>query len=383
VAIASQASPAVASKILLVEPTQTFAPHTEQPVMSTGCECVRAHTFEQAVTRLGSFRPLMILVDAAVLKQDRADGCSLLRAQEPNGDVPIVLIMSPDTPAEHIEASWRAGVDDCVMRPLRLVHLQSRVAALRTRPVPRRFLGKDRATQSVLIVDPDVVFRERLGKLLELNGLHLLYANDTRAAALTLKSLEEPVQLVVLRTESSKTEAVRVLEALRTELARPLDAMVIAAAGPEVVVPTDLTLYGWFDRAAEVPESLLHRIHPLFYRVLREIRAEERVPLFCAVEYREAGSQDPWASCFSYDMSPGGIFLKTLVPARPRSAIELKLHLPASREVLTGTGVVAWANAYSDRKVYSYPVGMGIQFLGMSPKGLGELREICRQFRSG
>jgi uncharacterized protein (TIGR02266 family) len=379
----SQGSVVPVPRILLVEPASNVPIQTEQAVLSTGCECLRVSSLAVAAAKLGTFRPLMILVDAAVLQEGDKDGCSLLRAQEPNGDVPIVLIANPNTPQSLIEASWRAGIDDCIIRPVRLTQLQARVLALR--PNPSKVSAAPPAqVYSVMLVDSEIPFRDRLGRLLELNGFHLLYANGPNQALDLLKSAPKSIQLVVMRNEESASKSFEILRTLkRSANLSKLESLVICdGATVGCVEDEELKVHAVLSRKEEVPEALLKRIHPLFYRVVRDIRADERVPFFCPVEYREIGDETAaWNSCFSYDMSPGGIFLRTLVPARPRASIDLHLHLPAQREEITGTGVVAWANPHDARKVFTYPVGMGIQFVGISPKALTQLRQLCTSLK--
>jgi uncharacterized protein (TIGR02266 family) len=153
----------------------------------------------------------------------------------------------------------------------------------------------------------------------------------------------------------------------------------ICPGGPgELVTHSGGGLVAGFDMAQVFPEHVVQKANAWFSRVSNALQPEARVPFFCPVEYREAGNLfGDWNSCYSYDLSPGGIFLRTLVPARPGAAVELKIHLTTHRTELRGSGVVAWANTYAQRKAFSHPVGMGVQFLGMSPKGLSLLRELC------
>ena len=124
--------------------------------------------------------------------------------------------------------------------------------------------------------------------------------------------------------------------------------------------------------------DILARSHDiLLQRNLLALLVDERVPFVCPVEFREVGSFS-WSSCFSSALSPGALFVRTLVPARPGAALELRIHLPTTRGVLEGPGIVSWSNPYVPHRVASYPLGMGIQFLGMSPRRLMQLRELIR-----
>ncbi len=133
----------------------------------------------------------------------------------------------------------------------------------------------------------------------------------------------------------------------------------------------------WLSARTLAPRHLLARINGLLQRNLMALLVDERVSFVCPVEFREVGTFS-WSSCFSSALSPGALFVRTLVPARSGAALELRIHLPTTREVLEGPGLVSWSNPYVPRRLASFPLGMGIQFLGMSPRRLMQLRELIR-----
>jgi uncharacterized protein (TIGR02266 family) len=109
------------------------------------------------------------------------------------------------------------------------------------------------------------------------------------------------------------------------------------------------------------------------------LRAEARRPFCCPVEFGEGGPRPgEWLSGYSSALSPGGVFIRTLVPARPGSTVGLRILLPTSREQLEAHGVVAWANPFAPRGALAYPYGMGVRFLGMGPPRLMHLRQLCQ-----
>ncbi len=102
------------------------------------------------------------------------------------------------------------------------------------------------------------------------------------------------------------------------------------------------------------------------------LRAEEAVPFYAPVEFRERGSTypGPWATGMAYELSPGGLFVQTLLPLRPRVATELRIHLTGVREEVTATGVIAWAHRWGSGQ----RAGMAVQLLGVpESKSLGLL----------
>jgi Tfp pilus assembly protein PilZ len=131
----------------------------------------------------------------------------------------------------------------------------------------------------------------------------------------------------------------------------------------------------WLSVRGLSSRSLLSRINGLLLRHRESLHVEERVSFVCPVEFRQVGATS-WSSCYSSALSPGALFVRTLVPARTGAALELRIHLPTTREVIEGPGLVAWSNPYSPRRLSSYPLGMGIQFLGANPGRLMLLREL-------
>src|SRR5207244_3053982 len=74
----------------------------------------------------------------------------------------------------------------------------------------------------------------------------------------------------------------------------------------------------------EVPiEAMVSKVLTFTRRTNTELRAGERVPFFSVVEFREEGSSD-WRSGFAYDVSRGGIFVRTLSAVAPGKRVELK-----------------------------------------------------------
>ncbi|MFP2928931.1 PAS domain S-box protein [Pyxidicoccus sp. 3LG] len=125
--------------------------------------------------------------------------------------------------------------------------------------------------------------------------------------------------------------------------------------------------------------ALLPRIHAVLGRDVSTLHAEERVPFCCPVEFGESGPHAAeWTSGFSSALSPGGLFIRTLVPARPGTSVRLRILLPTTRERLETHGVVAWSNPFAPRAGLAYPYGMGVQFLGMGPPRLMSLRQLCQ-----
>jgi DNA-binding response OmpR family regulator/Tfp pilus assembly protein PilZ len=364
-------------RVLLVDAVKELRLSLTPLLREVGCEVVSVDSLLAARVELTRFRPLLVLVDWRVLPQDGGPGCGVLRSHPLHGDVPILVVVGDHTPAELLEACVQSGAEDCVLGPVRINELQARLDVLRDRTpsgtMPR--LVERRTPRTVLLVGEAPGAREGLGTHLEACGHHLLYAATREHAVALAAEQAGSIHLLLVRTPVTSAEEMLRVEHLRihSHLGRVPTVVVTDA---EV---TDVQSFGqvWMSARTLAPRHLLSRINGLLQRNLLPLLVDERVPFVCPVEFREVGGYS-WSSCYSNALSPGALFVRTLVPARSGAALELRIHLPTTREVLEGPGLVAWSNPYVPRRTASYPLGMGIQFLGMSSRRLMQLRELIR-----
>ncbi|WP_257457963.1 PilZ domain-containing protein [Archangium lipolyticum] len=362
--------------VLLVEGESPFRMLTHQAIQAAHCECFAVGSLPAALEEARRVRPLLIVLDCASLMPGDERLLAQIEELRRLAGAPLVFLAGLETPTEFIESLSRVGGDDCLLKPLQTRQFQLRLeAASASRPTSPHPLSRWVA-KTVSLVHGKRTFAQRAGELLEQSGYHVRYEplEDERPAR-----EESGIDLHILCTDSREELA----HALRVRQPAGLPPgsrwFLICTEGPgHLVTHAGGALIAGFDMARDLPEQLIHKANAWFSRAIDALQPEARVPFFCPVEYREAGNIfGSWSSCYSYDLSPGGIFLRTLVPPRPGAAVELKIHLTTLRMELLGSGVVAWSNAYTPQKTASYPTGMGVHFLGMSPRGLAQLRELC------
>jgi DNA-binding response OmpR family regulator len=363
-------------RVLLVDSTKELRLHLGGLLRPAGYELMAVDSVLAARVALARARPLLVLVDWRALSLEGGPGCALLHNRASLLEVPLMLVAGPGTPAELLEQGMRSGVEDCVLAPVRGAELLARLSALRE--ADRRGASRPaehRAPRTVLVVGEEPGLKGGLGGLLEACGHHLVYAATRERALALARGHGGPFHLLLVRTTLTSSEEMLRVEHLRTQAHLERVPTVVVTSG----VAAEVQAFGqlWLSERTLVPRQLLARVNSLLQRNATALLVEERVPFVCPVEYREAGCL-AWSSCLSSELSPGALFLRTLVPARPRAALELRLHLPTTGEVLEGTGLVAWANPFAPRRTTSYPLGMGVIFLGMSPRRLMQLRELCR-----
>lgn len=363
-------------KVLLVDQAKELRLYLTPLLRAVGCEVVSVDNLLAARVELGRFRPLLVVVDWRVLPADGSTGCAALRSQAQNGDVPILVVVGENTPAELLEACVRGGAEDCILGPVRVTELQARIDVLRERAPGSTLRPTERRTpRTVLLVGGTPGSPRGLGADLEACGHHLLYASTAEHAVARVAEYGEPIHLLLTLAPAASAEEMMRVERLRTGARLGRVPTVVVADGEVTEVPMPGQL--WLSTRSLAPRHLLARVNGVLQRNLAALLVDERVPFVCPVEFREVGSFS-WSSCYSSALSPGALFVRTLVPARSGAALELRIHLPTTREVLEGPGLVSWSNPYTARRIATYPLGMGIQFLGMSPRRLMQLRELIR-----
>lgn len=350
-------------------------------VMSAGCECVLVPDMLEAREALERVNPTLLLVDGQTAWADEGAGYTQL-ASLLGAECPRVLLVSPDAPTELLETCSKAGLEDCILRPLAPEHLRDRLALLGGElPLPLRNPPLRRAPRSVLLAGGEQSSRQHLANLLEHCGYHVLHLPAEGERGLALLPPDAKADLVLLMADPSRPVDAGLIARLRER------SRLLATGGKGTVAvlterPGAVTVPGVreLDRRAPL-QSVIQQLDALVERAHHELRAFERVPFFCPVEFREAGgsASGPWRCGFSFHISSGGIFVRTLHPFHSGAALEMRIHLTTTREEFHMTGVVAWANPYARKPSCSYPVGMGIQFLGIPlSRRLAQLIELCR-----
>ena len=94
---------------------------------------------------------------------------------------------------------------------------------------------------------------------------------------------------------------------------------------------------------------------------MEEHRTTPRVATNIEIVFREAGS---FIKSYMLNVNNGGIFVKSDHPLPLDSVLALRIQLPHDKEKINLEGRVVWTNL----KAKSFPAGMGIQFINISPE---------------
>lgn len=327
-----------------------------------GCEPVQASLPGAVSLELSRARPRLVLVHWRQVQERGPGGLSGLKARVGASGAPVILVAEPETPAEVLEAADAEGIEDCLLAPVAESSVRARLSALLgARVLPAT---SERYSPRVVLLAGAGGARTwaGLGSLLEVSGHHLLYSATVEGAAARVEEHGAAPHLLVVVGDGAWGGVWARAGTVARSLLEGVPSLTVTAA-----------------ESGRAAATLLPRIHAMLSREGASLRVEERVPFCCPVEFGESGPQGlAWTSGVSFALSPGGLFVRTLVPARPGSSVTLRIHLPTTGERLESHGVVAWANPYAAREGLCFPHGMGVRFLGMGPPRLMHLRQLCQ-----
>lgn len=344
--------------VMLVSHSHLAHETAAQVLRATECPCCHVESLSAARQTRNSEFPDLLLLDGDTSWTAPNEVGPLLQTFAKHR-VPTVLLASDRTPTELVENAFEAGLDDCIWLPLTTAHLRSRMATLRS--------PSDRSVQRAhLWAEASSSWLESIEEQLELNGIEVqihLGGNDERPA--------EPGDVTVAAWQNAARWS-------RMAPADPREIRVVVSSSPRPEQAGGI--HAWIDRSVPTSEIVATILRCLNISC-RDLRAHERIPFFCPVEFREWGKPDErtWSTGFAFGLSPGGLFIKTLVPLRRKIAVEMRVHLTTTNEQLPVTGVVAWSNPWSRSHRGRSTVGMGVEFLGMPlSKRLLHLIRACR-----
>ncbi|MGC4116193.1 MAG: hypothetical protein QM765_16775 [Myxococcales bacterium] len=304
--------------------------------------------------------PDVALVDAETLWAEEQQGRTLIDALKARR-VPTVLLVSDKVPAELLESAHVAGVDDAILLPLKPTAVRERIKSVLAPPPP----AKARAGRVRVRLDKPSAYVSELCEQLELNGYELKVLEgespDGEPADVTVLAWNDPMRL-----------------AKAVGLASGGSQVIVSSHPAPSMIPSGVEAWLPCGRA----EMAVKEVNAHFQVRTRDLRTERRIPFFCPVEFREwgIGRNAAWSSGYSYAFSPGGLFIRTLVPTRRKVAVEMKIFLTLTGETFAATGVSVWSSPRGESRTTRRAPGMGVEFLGMPlSKRLLNLIQACRE----
>ncbi len=106
-------------------------------------------------------------------------------------------------------------------------------------------------------------------------------------------------------------------------------------------------------------EEILFRVNRILYPGKDAIRTNPRIVDNFLVKYQ---IEDSVFSGYSFNISTGGVYIRTIYPPPENTAIRLSFDLPRGGRSIETVGTVVWCNQYRADAPFALPPGFGVKF---------------------
>jgi Tfp pilus assembly protein PilZ len=130
------------------------------------------------------------------------------------------------------------------------------------------------------------------------------------------------------------------------------------------------------------PENVLFIVNELLAPRNVDQRASPRLLYGTTVAFRPAGREEDEIG-FSYNVSAGGVFVRTLAPPDFGQEVWLEMWPPRSERRVRLEGVVAWRRAFGRGAGATVPPGFGVKLTDGLGQDMGRWRSGCEVFAEG
>jgi hypothetical protein len=125
------------------------------------------------------------------------------------------------------------------------------------------------------------------------------------------------------------------------------------------------------------PDNLLFTANELRGPPLADHRASPRVLFGTAIAFRVAGGAEDDVG-FTYNVSVGGVFVRTLAPLDAGQEVWLELWPPCTERTVRVVGQVAWRRSFGPHESATVPPGFGVRLTGGLSGDLERWEAGCR-----
>ncbi len=294
------------------------------------------------------------------------------RAESRHATLPLLSLTKAVTDLCFVEAfSW--GADDVVARhegsPLR-----SRLRHLPKEPMSL----PESARGSVLVAEPDRSRRILIGRVLRNAGYSVTFAAER--ADLINYAATKPLDVIVAST--ALAEAPR--ELVESARASGSQALFVVTCPPRDLKRHKVSLDdlgGVTTTDAFAPaENVLFVANELGRPRGIDQRASARVLYGTSVAFRSVG-RDADDYGFSYNVSEGGMYVRTLAPPDDE-LVWLELCPPRGDRRVRLVGKIAWRRALANSQYATVPPGFGIEIVDGARMDIATWRTGCQAFQS-
>lgn len=285
----------------------------------------------------------LMLVDAAIAELEPL--LSWIRSEAALAGLIVVAIAPAANEGAYAEAH-AMGCDDVVLLGDHGAITRRAAALAGYDPTARPPATAGRA----IVAHPALDRRRLIGRTLRLAGFDVLFAESSDELE-KLAAREKPA--IVIASDELPTEGTRVA------IAR---ARAVSGDVPVIIVGTrdhGIERAGLISEHAP-PDHLLFVANELLRPGVSNLRASPRILHDALCAYRPAGEIQPMLG-LTYNLSRGGLYVRTLDPPAAGTSIWFELRPPGERECVHLRGQVMWARTMERGPGGASPAGFGVR----------------------
>jgi Tfp pilus assembly protein PilZ len=229
-----------------------------------------------------------------------------------------------------------------------------------------------------IVAGPMPRWRSLMGRALYNGGFAVRFA--TTSENLVEECLANDVRVVVAADDLEPSGAAAALASAR---ARGSLSPWVLVAPPKRMSETNATAKSFGPASAmdgfAPPENVLFVVNELLAARGVDKRASPRLLYGTAVAFRVAGRDEDEIG-FSYNVSAGGAYVRTLAPPDPRQEVWLEMWAPRSERRVRLAGTVMWKRLFGPVAGSTVPSGFGVRFTDGLAGDLERWRVGCGTF---
>ncbi len=322
-------------------------------------------------------RPLAIVL--RMDGQGAAEACAQARSHARLGDVAILGAATQRSDLEFTELFLWGGDDivavaspHSVVKRLRALASPSTQSAVAPTPV---------RGQDAVVAGSDAAWRSVMGRALNNGGFGVRF--EATAEGLARECLADTARVIVAADDLEADGAMGALSKARAHGSKTPWILVVPPKRMATTYASAATLgsVSVADGFAP-PENVLFIVNELLAPRNIDQRATPRLLYGTTVAFRAAGREEDEIG-FSYNVSAGGVFVRTLALPEFGQDVWLEMWPPRSERRVRLAGVVAWRRAFGRGAGATVPPGFGVKLTDGLAKDMERWRTGCEVFAEG
>jgi two-component system cell cycle response regulator len=220
------------ARVLIVDDLAPNVKLLEAKLANEYYEYASAYSGKEALEKVKTFKPDIILLDVMMPEMDGFEACKRLKSDPETSHIPVVMVTALSDISDRVQG-LQSGADDFLTKPINEVHLFARIRSLtrvklmldelrlRDKTGSQFGLVEQATTENydtkgarVFVVDDDVVESKQMKETLEANGFVVEFAKAEEAVA---KAAGTPPDLIIVSTMLDNVDGLRLCVQVRSQ----------------------------------------------------------------------------------------------------------------------------------------------------------------------